>query len=120
MEGELRDDQWELLAPLLPRPNFGAALGLTTAAPSTASCGYCAPAPGGETFPRNLVVPQPATGASRSGKNRESGSISGSPFSAPWINKASYTGARLFWMGALYPQKRGRGHCLWLEGQGQH
>jgi hypothetical protein len=120
MEGELRDDQWALIAPYCPRPNRGAGLGLTIGRPLMAFSGSCALVPGGETSPGSMAVPPPATAASRNGKTRGCGSISGSPFWVPWTNKVSWIGAKLFWMVALSQLKRGRGHRLWLERQRQH
>ena len=72
MEGELRDDQWALIAPLLPRPKVRGRPRADDRRTINGILWACAPAPGGGTSPRGMAAPQPATAASKSGKTRES------------------------------------------------
>jgi hypothetical protein len=77
MEGDLRDDQRALIAPLLPRLKRGAALGLTTGVPSMVSSGSCAPVLAGGTYHQSMAAALLAIGDSKSGRTREFGKASG-------------------------------------------
>jgi hypothetical protein len=79
---------------------------------SMAFSGSCTPVPGGEISPGSLAAHPPATAACKNGETKGSGSISGSPSLVPWTGKASWTGARLFWMGASCPAEKGKGRLL--------
>jgi hypothetical protein len=79
---------------------------------SMAFSGSCTPVPGGEISPGSLAAHPPAIAACKNGETKGSGSISGSPSLVPWTGKASWTGARLFWMGASCPAEKGKGRLL--------
>jgi hypothetical protein len=75
-EGELQEEQWELIAPLLPNIKEGVDLGLTTGVPSMPSSGSCAPVLAGGTYHQSMAASPLATDDSNSGKTREFGNAS--------------------------------------------
>jgi transposase len=120
MEGDLREDQWELMAPQLPTHN-------TRGRPRA-----------DDRRTLNGILWVLHSGARWKDLPKEYGSRSTchrrfqewqdqGVWEHIWLTflrtldqQGKWTGANLFWTAALYRLKRGNGYRLWLEGQGQH
>ena len=119
MSEDLRDDQWKVIAPLLPAPKR---LGRPRADDRTTLNGILLGPSGqalaGRTCMNDTGALLPATAACRSGKSRQCGSTYGSESCALWTSRASWTGATLFWMVASYQPKRGEDVDYGWKGKG--
>jgi transposase len=106
MEGELRDDQWALIAPLLPPPKQRGRPRADDRRTVNGILWVLRPGARWRGLPREFGSPSTCHAACKNGKTRGYGSISGSPSLVPWTGKASWTGARPFWMAASCRPKK--------------
>ena len=115
----LTDEQWQKIAPLLPRARKNPRGGVRR--PTTGGCwrgssGFCEAGRVGRTCRNDTRLPRPAGDDCNSG--RRSGSRSGGPSWGNWTSGANWTGARCSSMAVSLRRKRGRQSRENQAGQG--